>query len=445
MVSGVGVLAVAIPGPAGVAPAGAAPSGPVMIVGSFASNDLLTFPVPSNGNIMPSSKLEADPARNFSSSAYDAQGDLWGCITTSSAIDEFTPSQLAAGGTQAPHNAIDTNYPSFVTFDGSGDLWVTSYETNKLMEFTPSQLAAGGTQTPAVTITSDTTTPRSLVRPAGMAFDAAGDLWVSQTAPASLVEFTPTQLKTTGAPKPKVFLYGTRTDLVTPRGMAFDTKGNLWVSSFGSQSLAKFSPAALAAGGNQAPATTITYALTWQPAFDTKGNLWVTDATLPGSVAEWTPAQQAAGGTLVPNSLIDGTNTGFNTLTSLSISAAPTLTSVTPAAGVAGTTVTVHGTGFTSATTVHFGAKAATTVKDVSPFTLTAKVPPGGGTVTVTASTWAGTSGPEKFTYKLTGYDLAGSDGGVFVFPVGQASGFYGSLPGCTWSPPPRSWGWCPP
>ena len=31
---------------------------------------------------------------------------------------------------------------------------------------------------------------------------------------------------------------------------------------------------------------------------------------------------------------------------------------------------------------------------------------------------------------KSTGYDLAGSDGGVFVFPTGQSSGFYGSLPG---------------
>ena len=29
-----------------------------------------------------------------------------------------------------------------------------------------------------------------------------------------------------------------------------------------------------------------------------------------------------------------------------------------------------------------------------------------------------------------TGYDLAGSDGGVFVFPAGQGKGFYGSLPG---------------
>jgi hypothetical protein len=33
-------------------------------------------------------------------------------------------------------------------------------------------------------------------------------------------------------------------------------------------------------------------------------------------------------------------------------------------------------------------------------------------------------------TNNYAGYDLAGSDGGVFVFPLGMASGFYGSLPG---------------
>jgi len=33
-------------------------------------------------------------------------------------------------------------------------------------------------------------------------------------------------------------------------------------------------------------------------------------------------------------------------------------------------------------------------------------------------------------TNNFTGYNLVGSDGGVFVFPVGQSSGFFGSLPG---------------
>jgi hypothetical protein len=36
----------------------------------------------------------------------------------------------------------------------------------------------------------------------------------------------------------------------------------------------------------------------------------------------------------------------------------------------------------------------------------------------------------QSVTVRPPGYDLAGSDGGVFVFPVGQSSGFYGSLPG---------------
>jgi trimeric autotransporter adhesin len=37
---------------------------------------------------------------------------------------------------------------------------------------------------------------------------------------------------------------------------------------------------------------------------------------------------------------------------------------------------------------------------------------------------------PSPRTAASSGYDLVGKDGGVFVFPTGQAGGFYGSLPG---------------
>ncbi len=53
--------------------------------------------------------------------------------------------------------------------------------------------------------------------------------------------------------------------------------------------------------------------------------------------------------------------------------------------------------------------------------------------VTVTVSTFAGTSATSaasQYTYVGTGYDLVGSDGGVFVFPTGMTHGYYGSLPG---------------
>jgi hypothetical protein len=33
-------------------------------------------------------------------------------------------------------------------------------------------------------------------------------------------------------------------------------------------------------------------------------------------------------------------------------------------------------------------------------------------------------------THNYTGYDLVGRDGGVFVFPTGQSTGIFGSLPG---------------
>ena len=47
-----------------------------------------------------------------------------------------------------------------------------------------------------------------------------------------------------------------------------------------------------------------------------------------------------------------------------------------------------------------------------------------------TVSNNGGPSATATQAVSTAGYDLAGSDGGVFVFPVGQASGFFGSLPG---------------
>jgi endoglucanase len=62
----------------------------------------------------------------------------------------------------------------------------------------------------------------------------------------------------------------------------------------------------------------------------------------------------------------------------------------------------------------------------------------GGTTLTVGVgpTTSAGTAPPPAPTptpppsTTSSGYDLVGSDGGVFVFPTGSSSGFYGSLPG---------------
>jgi hypothetical protein len=114
----------------------------------------------------------------------------------------------------------------------------------------------------------------------------------------------------------------------------------------------------------------------------------------------------------------------------------PVVNSVSPASGptTGGSTVTIDGVNLAGVTAVHFGTVASPSFSVTSDTTISAQVPPGvPGTVDVTVTSPRGTSATnpvDQFTYRISGYDLAGSDGGVFVFPVGQASGFYGSLPG---------------
>jgi hypothetical protein len=80
----------------------------------------------------------------------------------------------------------------------------------------------------------------------------------------------------------------------------------------------------------------------------------------------------------------------------------PTVITISPGSGPAGTTVTVNGTNFTGATEVDFGSgnKASFTVNNST--TLTATAPAGSGTVDVTVITTGGTSAismADQFTY----------------------------------------------
>ena len=94
----------------------------------------------------------------------------------------------------------------------------------------------------------------------------------------------------------------------------------------------------------------------------------------------------------------------LNTVISYGLAPPPVVTGISPAAGPAGTQVTVSGAGFTAATAVRFGSTAAafspsSTNADTG---LTATVPAGSGTADVMVTTPTGTSlavAQDKFTY----------------------------------------------
>ena len=105
--------------------------------------------------------------------------------------------------------------------------------------------------------------------------------------------------------------------------------------------------------------------------------------------------------------------------------ARPMVTGTTPGTGPAagGTTVTVYGSGFDSASTVSFGGSAAASVTYVSGEELTAVSPPGTETVYVTVTTpYAGTSGDTA--EGRFGYETGAPEYGACLAAAGFGSGF---------------------
>lgn len=227
-------------------------------------------------------------------------GALWAPVFGK--ISGVSATQLDIGGAIIPAGSIaQSGDNKAVVFDANGNMYVSN-EPNSIGVYTPAKLAAGGTPTP-VTLTSS-----ALINPVGMAFDSSGNLWVANTTVLgsalndSLISFTPAQLAAGGSQTPNKTI--TSGDLFDPLGLAFDSAGNLWVSNGTTTSgtLVRFTPAQLTAGGGQAANRTVSqagFARPSQIAFDGTGNLWVANqrgGDLTGLVLSFTPAELEAGG-----------------------------------------------------------------------------------------------------------------------------------------------------
>jgi sugar lactone lactonase YvrE len=222
--------------------------------------------------------------------AFDADGDLWLAQTSADRVVEFKASQLASSGTPTPAVVLSTNAgsvtppapaslegPIGLAFDAAGNLWVSNYYNNTVVAFAPAQLTTSGSPAPSVTLSA---AGQSLNQPAGLAFDALGNLWVANTLQNTVVAFGSGQRGSSGAPDPVVTLSSTGTSLSFPFSLAFDAGGNLWVGNFNSNTVEQFPAFRLSANGAPSPAVTLSpVGLSLYPpvalAFDASGNLWV--------------------------------------------------------------------------------------------------------------------------------------------------------------------------
>jgi sugar lactone lactonase YvrE len=227
--------------------------------------------------------------------------------------------------------------------DRIGGLWVA----NNFYQTIP-QLAANQLRATRPTVPGDTLAT-TVSGPAGLALDPAGNMWVSSWSSDSLVMYTPAARSAGGNSAPSTVIVSAVLD--NANGIAFDAHGSLWVANCGGRSILGYSAGQLAAGASQAPEVTISgganvicpYAL----AFDGNGNVWVADDSAD-HIVEYSAAQLAVPGTSTPAPInVITSNSGSLALTDAVVFDAagnlwvandsiPTVVSYTPAQLAAG-------------------------------------------------------------------------------------------------------------
>jgi sugar lactone lactonase YvrE len=243
----------------------------------------------SNGSLAPAVVLNMPPEGTGSAFtgaiAFDATGTLWvgycrGPGLVPQAIAGFRPSKLAASGSPEADVVIQTpNSPDFdcvsaLAPDPDGGLWVGFMDGGGFAKYSAEQLQTSGAPTPAVSVGSS-----ALGTLGDLLFDADGNLWSAAYASNRISKFTPEQLDESNASlvPDSSWTWSTKRG---PVGLALSPGSGqtLWAAFYDSQNLAEFE-LGTAAGTDPAEVASVDSSVfEGGPellTFDEQGNLWV--------------------------------------------------------------------------------------------------------------------------------------------------------------------------
>ena len=237
-----------------------------------------------------------------------------------SIIGTFTDTGYVVGSPDTVRGGVGSTITVvYALKDRVGALWVANNFYQTMPALAANQLAASAPAAPAETLAT------AVSGPSGLALNASGNMWVSSWSSDSLNMYTPAARNAGGTLAPTTVIVSGA--LNNANGIAFDAHGDLWIANCGGRNLLEFSAAQLAAGGSQSPNATINggaiLRCPYYLAFDANGNVWVADDSLD-HVVKYSAAQLAAGGssTPVPIDTIGSNSGSLNHTTSVAFDAA---------------------------------------------------------------------------------------------------------------------------
>jgi sugar lactone lactonase YvrE len=214
-------------------------------------------------------------------------------IDTSGNVTLFVGIPESAGEVDsAPGVPAQLNTPIGIAIDVNDNVYVTDQQGPTIRKISPIGVVttfAGTANSPG---TADGTGPAaSFENPYGIAVDANGNVFVSDSASNIIREITPLGVVTTiagtaGAPT-AVDGNGSNAGFNTPHALALDSLGNLFVSDYGNNTIRKITPAfdvttiagiAGTSGSSDGLGTLATFNAPDGLAFDNSGNLFVADS-----------------------------------------------------------------------------------------------------------------------------------------------------------------------
>ncbi|QEC79292.1 IPT/TIG domain-containing protein [Mucilaginibacter ginsenosidivorax] len=196
------------------------------------------------------------------------------------------------GWTDGSGTAAQFNNPAGVALDASGNLYIAENSGQRIRKATPAGIVSTIAGTYRVAGSADGPgSSATFNSPYGVAVDAAGNIYISETAGRKIRKITPAGVVSTFAgsgTKGVADGTGTAASFNVPEGLCFDKSGNLYVADIQNNNIRKITPAGVVStfagstsgtpGAANGLGTTASFFGPTGIVADATGNLYVTDA-----------------------------------------------------------------------------------------------------------------------------------------------------------------------